>query len=44
MIIERIKNVINNFTKKKKKDKEIPVYRNKLLIQDLDKFFKEIYA
>ena len=44
MIIERIKNVFNYLFKRKKKDKEIPIYRNNLLIQDLDKFFKEIYT
>ena len=44
MIIEKAKNVINYLTKNKKKEKEIPVFKNYLLVQDLDKFFKEIYS
>ena len=43
-MIEKIKNVTNNVVNKKKKEKEIPVFKNNLLFQDLDKFFKEIYT
>ena len=43
-MIKKNKNVINSCFKNNKKEKEIPVYRNNLLVQDLDKFFKEVYT
>ena len=44
MIIEKTKNVVNSLIINNKKKEEIPVFRSNLLVQDLDKFFKEIYT
>ena len=44
MIIEKTKNVVNSIIINNKKKEEIPVFRSSLLVQDLDKFFKEIYT
>ena len=44
MIIEKTKNVVNSIIINNKKKEEIPIYRSSLLVQDLDKFFKEIYT
>ena len=42
--MKKIKNVYNSLVKYNNKKDEIPVYRNKIFVQDLDKFFKEIYT
>ena len=39
-----MKNVINSLFKDNNKNEEIPIYRNKIFVQDLDKFFKEAYT
>ena len=44
MIIEKNKNVVNSLIINNKKKEEIPVFKSSLLVQDLDKFFKEIYT
>ena len=43
-MITKFKNAINNIFQKNKKEKDIPVFKNNLFFQDLDKFFKEIYT
>ena len=42
--MKQIKNVINSLFMANNKKEEIPVYRNKIFVQDLDKFFKEVYT
>ena len=44
MKVKQMKNVINSLFKDNNKNEEIPVYRNKIFVQDLDKFFKEAYT